>query len=366
MPRAKAGLVDGIQSLGGGRWRMRIQVFGKPVDRVFRSRAEAVDTRDELRRRDRAMRLGLAPPQSSVVLTVSDILDDYVDKCVTQGRSPRHVRSIEVARGYIVAWAGEHRPAILTSDDLFAFAKWMRANTKSQGRSIHNALVILCTAMRKAGLQVPPKPNINLPSREPKTLPRGKFLDLLAVLPIGSLARTALEMGVLTGARMAELSRIRVKDVDLERGTIVLRRKSGPKGNRESQETIPITSLLRPHLEAYIATRGKRTGEDFFLAKPDGGQLGESTLKKTLMRACSMVGADRKTSIGFTRAQATTMLREASVTLKDASLYAGHKDEAVTRNHYDESQRSKQELWDAHIRMAERLGRVLVRDEEQE
>jgi len=293
------------------------------------------------------------------VPTIGSVLDGYRRECETLDRSPSHLKSIAIARGHLSAWAGEHRPASLTRGDLVGFVAWMRANTSSRGRATHNALVILRTALRLADLPVPAAPRIELPARAPKTLSREDLLSLLAVLPPGSLARTAVDLGLWTGARAAELFRLRRCDVDLELGTLLLRRAKGRPGRRGTEETLPVPPPLRASLEAFMAKRGTIPPGAHFLSLDGEHPLSHSSLRKVLEKACTAAGVPRRTTIGWTRAQVTTLLREARATLRDAARFVGHQDAAVTRTHYDESQREAEERWDARVSLARTLAATL-------
>lgn len=359
MPRPRP-QTDGISRAGNGRYKLRLVVGGKVIKRTFSRREEAEHARDEIRRRATALSLGIAPPAPVAVPTLGSVLDGYRRECETLRRSPAHLKSIDLARKYLVEWAGEARPASLTRGDLVGFVAWMRRETKSKGRAIHNALVILRTSLRLAELPVPAAPRLELPARVPKTLPKEGLLALLAELPLGSLARTAVELGLWTGARAAELFRLRLGDVDLERGTLVLRRAKGRPGRRGSEETVPIPPPLRSVLEAYLVTRKPPcdvTDDPFLVCR--GRPLGHSSLRRTLEAACVRAGVPTRSTVGWTRAQVTTLLREARATLRDVARFDGHEDEAVTRAHYDESNREAEERWNARVRLASTLSATL-------
>lgn len=351
--------VDGVKRLPNGRYRLRIWVDGGLVKRTFDRREDAEDVRDELRRRATISSLGITPSAPAAVPTVGSVLDAYHRECEVLDRSAAHLRSISLARAYLTSWAGEHRPANLTRGDLVGFVAWMRANTASRGRVIHNALVILRTALRLADLPVPAAPRLELPVRAPKTMPKEDLLALLAVLPLGSLARTALDLGLWTGARSAEVFRIRRCDVDLERGTVLLRRAKGKPGRRGSEEVLPVPPALRASLEAFLAKRDAFPGDAPLLSLDGKRPITHSTLRKTIVKACLAAGIPQKTSIGWTRAQVTTLLRESRASLRDAARFAGHQDAAVTRTHYDESQREAEERWNARVLLQGTLEKAL-------
>lgn len=372
MARLK-GFTDGIARARNGKWKLRIVIRGRLIKRTFAAKEEAERVRDNLQGKEKLRSLGvpLAQTAAFVAPTLGSVLDAYVKECETLGRSEAHLRSIRQAKALFVAWGGEHREADeLKRADLVDFVGWAKRNTASKGRTIHNALVILRTAFKLAELPVPPKPRLELPSRHGKTLSKTDLDKLLAELPLGSVARTAVEIGLRTAARESEIRRIRVSDVDLERSTLVLRRGKGKPGRRGSEEAVPIAGGLDRILRAYLMTLPAGLAPDApllaVLSHRRGSGVGVtrnalslSSLRRTLEAACEEAGVPKKTTVGWCRAEQVTLSREAGMALSQVSAAAGHADERVTLDHYDESGRRAAERWEARKQVGVEMDNLL-------
>ena len=370
----RSGFHDGIEKTAGGRFRIRIIVDGRLVKKTFRTREEAELLRDTLQGRAALRSFGINVPAPGPVPTIGSVLDAYARECRDLGKSEAHLRSIVTARAYLVRWRGEASDANLTRDDLVSFVGWGRRATKSKGRALHNALVVLRRAIRIAGLPVPDMPPLELPAREPKTLKADELGRLLRQLPAGGVARTALEIGLHTGIREAELRRILVGDVDLKHGVLLIRRCKGRKGRRRENLEKPISRSLARTLGLYLRTLPPGIEAEAPLlavmsyrrVSPDGRRekgrhaLSLTSLRRTLEAACERAGVPNKTTVGWTRAENATLLRTAGATLRDVSANLGHADVAVTLNHYDESGRDAAERFEADKRTAATTDRVLA------
>ncbi len=365
---------DCIRCAGPGRWKLRIWTRRDPSDpkksrlvqRTFASKEAAERVRDQLQSRDLSVVLGVRPIDQGVAQftpTIGSVLDAYLRECETLGRSETHLRTIRQVRGVLVRWRDERADAQLTRRDLLDFVAWARVNTASKGRAVKNALVILRTALHRADLPVPALPRLELPDRVPKTYSRKELVDLMAVLPLGTVARTAAEIGLRTGARESEIRRLQVGDVDLERGTLLLRRAKGKPGHRGSEESVPVSPVLKEVLGIYIATQPvDLPPEAPFLALGKGEhrrELGASSLRRALERACLKAKVPRKTTVGWTRAQAATLIREAGMHLKKVSATLGHMDGRTTTAHDDECGLLARERWSAGLEAAGTIDKVL-------
>jgi integrase len=302
---------------------------------------------------------GLGPPAAEVF---ADLRHEMKAECEASGRADSHLSSIDYAEGLILRWCGKAKRVPLTRSDLMDFVAWCRLHTASRGRSIHNALVILRTALRWAELPVPKAPVLNLPARAPKTYSRAELRRLLAQLPLGGLARTVFEVGLRTGARAVEVRRIQIGDLDLQRRTLILRRK-GRAAVRGSEEVLPLSPGLVRVLRAYAATLPANLETSApLLATRRGGKwraLQAGSLRRQLERAAKKAKIPPRTTTGWTRAQAATLAREAGQPLAAVAGTLGHVDAATTLRHYDESGREALERWKARAKAGRILDRVL-------
>lgn len=370
--RRPARFSDGIAKTLAGKFRLRIMVNGRRVKKTFRTREEAELLRDTLQGRAALRSFGISVPDPTPPPTIPGVLDAYSRECAALGKSAAHLRSIAQARALFVRWRGEAADADVRRSDLVEFVGWGKRATDSKGRALHNALVILRTALKIAELPVPSMPPLELPARQPKTLKADELGRLLRELPVGTLARTALEIGLHTGIREAEIRRLRLGDVDLRHGVLLIQRCKGRKSRRREILEKPISSGLArtlrlwlrglPPLEPEAPLLGV---ESYRRACPDGRRekarhpLSLSSLRRTLEAACERAGVPKKTTVGWARAENATLLRESGEAIGDVSKNLGHAGTKVTLNHYDESGRDELERWDAEKRIAARTDRVL-------
>ncbi len=367
-----AGFSDGIAKTKRGRFKLRIQVNGRRVKKTFRTREEAELLRDTLQGRAALRSFGISVPDPTPPPTIAGALDVYSRECAALGKSAAHLRSIAQARGLFVRWRGEAADADLRRSDLVDFVGWAKRATESKGRAIYNALVILRTALKIGELPVPSMPPIELPARQPKTLRADELGRLLRELPVGTVARTALEIGLHTGMREAEIRRLQVGDVDLKHGALLVRRCKGRKSRRREIVEKPISPGLAKSLRLYLRTLPDLEPEAPLLAvesyrraHPDGRRerarhpLSLSSLRRTLEAACERAGVPKKTTVGWARAENATLLRTSGEAIGAVSKNLGHAGTAVTLNHYDESGRDELERWEAEKRISTRTDRVL-------
>lgn len=343
---------------------------------LFDSLEAAVEFQKIAKTRRRFERAGVPIPETlRPRQTIGDVLDAYAQECRALGKSDAHLRSIATARKYLVAWRGEDANAEgLRRADLVDFVDWGRGATDSRGRALYNALVILRTALSRAELVVPALPEIELQAHEPKTINEDGLALLLKELPPGTLARTALELGLRLALREAEIRRAQVGDVDLRRRIFLVRRNKGKKKRRRAIIPKPISGPLAKILRAWMRAlppglppEAPLLGVESLRRGPDGARvrgrypLGGSSLRRALEAACVRAGLPPKTTVGWARAETATLLRESGAALVDVSRGLGHADTRVTLNHYDESGRDATERWEAAKRIAARTDRVLAR-----
>jgi len=362
--------VDGLTRTKAGKWRVRIMVGGERRQVTADSKEEADELRYQVRARKIAARLRLPEPPGRWGPTLGGVLDAYTRECETRECSPEHLRSIAYARAILARWRGEAGEAgALRRADLLDFVAWYRQQPPARGRaqtsrarSAHNILVILRTALRLADLPVPASPRLDLPVRAPKTLSRTELARLLRHLPLGTVARTAVEIGLRTGARGAEIRRLRIGDLDLRRRTLLFRRHKGRRGDR-GEEVVPVSPGLAKALVPYVAKLpgGLDPPAPLLAVLYDGERraLGPTSLRRQMEAACRAAGLSLRTTAGWTRAQAATLAREAGTPLGVVSGMLGHVDGQITLAHYDESGAAAGERWEARQKAGAVLDEVL-------
>ncbi len=168
--------------------------------------------------------------------------------------------------------------------------------------------------LRENHLLSNPASGIELPKVE-KRLPKHILTDAEAEAilmqpdlgtPLGIRDRALLETLYSTGVRRSELGRLRLQDIDLERGTVIVRQGKGRK-----DRLIPIGARALAWLDRYV--REVRPG---YVVEPDDGRLFLSHWGGPLSpnNLCSLVSRHVHAS-GLTHAGGCHLFRHAMATL---------------------------------------------------
>lgn len=363
---------DGIAKLPTvgrkGAYRLKIWSGDQLYSGTFRTRGDAEAARDAIRARTRSQRLGLPDPTPTTVISVGRAFDRYLHELEhVRRRSPKYLEQVRYVRKLWCEALGESHPAALTRSDISSFIEWAWRETRSKGRAIDTALVIVRSVLRFEGFAVPTFARPDVPSRAPKTMTLDQMSRFFDALPLGSVTRTFAEIALQLAMRESEVRRLRIGDVDLERLTLVIRRGKGRSGRRGSEERLPIPPSLVDVLRAYMETlppvetdatrEAKRLAEPLLAVAVNGVRVGleVQTLRAVVVRACKTAGVPRRDGFGWLRAQAATVSRDVGARLSDVSSALGHADPRTTLGHYDESRRADLERWMVRLAMADQI-----------
>lgn len=310
---------------------------------------------------------GLKPPtvpEPERRRTVADIIDAYLAELATTGRSEAQVEIVTRVRGlvcgkrlksgaYIAGALGPAHPVPLSREDLVRIAEHVKLHTKSGGYATRRAYVVLRTAHRRAELAFPTPPAVNVERRGRAILPLEQLVAFLDAMPLGSVERTAAELVLRTGAREAEVLRLRREDVDLDAGRVLLAaRKRGLK-----LPARPISPGLAAVLERYLSTLPHIAPAGTPLLAIEGRPLAPGSLRKRLAAASQRAGLPRVIGgLGWLRNQTATLAIEAGLPVEVARRALGHETSATTERHYDRA-----ELWPALERFAAVIDEQLSR-----
>lgn len=163
--------------------------------------------------------------------------------------------SLRTERAYVhwvrgfVRFHGLRHPREMGAAEVEAFLQWL-ASDRSVAPSTHNqALSALLFLYREVlGVQLPWLNEIGRPKvreRVPVVLSQSEVQRLLAVC--GGIEGEVLHMLYGTGMRLMEALRLRVKDIDFERGDITVREGKGGKDRR-----VMLPQSLRAQLSARV------------------------------------------------------------------------------------------------------------------
>jgi integrase/recombinase XerD len=192
-----------------------------------------------------------------------------------------HIRALYLK--YFVAWAvarGLTKPEDISRSALERYQRWLYHYRKRTGTPLsvwsqHGRLVAVKGLFRwlakQRVLAVNPAAELELPrvtaQRLPQPLTDAEIIDVLAhaepTTPIGLRDRALLETGYSTGLRRMELIRLRLYDLDLARGVLVVREGKGRK-----DRVVPIGERAIAWLEKYLDEARPE-----FVVEPDGGTV---------------------------------------------------------------------------------------------
>ena len=192
-----------------------------------------------------------------------------------------HIRALYLK--YFTAWAaarGLTKPEDITRAALERYQRWLyhyrkRTSTPLSVWSQHGRLVAVKGLFRwltkQRVLATNPAAELELPrvtaQRLPQPLTDAEIIDVLAhadpTTPIGLRDRALLETGYSTGLRRMELIRLRLYDLDLARGVLVVREGKGQK-----DRVVPIGERAIAWLEKYLDEARPE-----FVVEPDEGTV---------------------------------------------------------------------------------------------
>ena len=164
--------------------------------------------------------------------------------------------SMRTERSYVewvrrfVAFHGRRHPREMGADEVRAFLGYLASELKVAASTHQHALSALLFLYREVlGVDLPWLSDLDRPKkpkRTPVVLSRTEVERLLAVMEGTHALMARLLYG--TGMRLMECVRLRVKDVDFERGELTVRHG---KGGKDRLTVLPASAL--PALQAHLA-----------------------------------------------------------------------------------------------------------------
>ncbi len=331
----------GIYRRPQGGYLLRLVQHGHEFTRVF-------DRLDDARRLKRERILtgkGLALPGPRRNLKA--ILDAYADGLEAEGGSdiPRLRRLFK----RILKFFGQHHPAPLTKEDLLSLRKWVLQETKSGGDLYRRACINIRTAHRRAGMTPPDAPPLRMERAGRRVLTPEQTRTLVAALPWGSPERAVAEIMLLTAARLREVLRLRVGDID----GAVLKMRSFKAGADVQVREHPVTTRLAAVFASIIPPGAP--ADRLVILLNGRAPKNEASFRKRLLRASEAAGIVPPVGgLAWLRNAALTALVEGGAPIEVVSRIAGHASVKTTEKHYDRAV-----LWKERIAAAELLAATL-------
>lgn len=184
-----------------------------------------------------------------------------------------------------ILWSGKRHPRDMGEAEVEAFLNWL-VNTRNCSEQTHRQALhaILFMYRRVLGVDLPwlnnltrPKPSKHLPTVLSEAEIRALWPHLRGT--------NGLVLKLLYGAglRVMEALRLRVMDVDLDQGTITVRRG---KGNKDRVTMIPAS--LQPALQRHLMDRAALHADDLACGKADV-ELPDA-IERKYPNACRQIG----------------------------------------------------------------------------
>lgn len=273
------------------------------------------------------------------LLTVRQVVDRYLEHCVTVGRhtpeaaterertmrgGPRksYPGFVEVCGDYAVA---DCSPAMLED--------WIEGNPRWRSTSTRKAKSVIVQAAfnwaaRRRSIPANPFSGVTYEESDPRPCLPDDVLTRMMGAASKHFERALLFLR-LTGCRLSDLCRLRWEHVDWERGLGLLPYRKGTK--RGKQRPKPLILLPEAmELLRKIQTEG-RDGEVFRNSR--GRPWNRRNLGQTFARLKRRLGIDCRASLHGIRHQAGTMAAK-SAPLKFVSRFLGHSSTAITERFY--------------------------------
>jgi integrase/recombinase XerD len=250
----------------------------------------------------------------------------------------------------------------VTVSGLSSYAEWLIGPRGLAPATVKRRLACLralfAWAERRGEIAASPFRTAEVRIRLPKRLPRClTAVELRRLFADRRTAPASIALAVLllftTGMRVAELTALRIGDIDLERRTLRVR----GKGNRERQVFLTSTEVVA-ELRAFLRDHGLR---DAALSTPllrteVGGRMSTDRIRRGLRRLAEGAGLTRRITPHMLRHSAATSLLEAGIDIRFVQRLLGHRSISTTEIYtYVSDERLKQAVLKANT-----LGRLRV------
>ena len=268
-------------------------------------------------------------------LASSELVDRFLGHlAVERGASPNTVRAYAADLARYLEWAGRaeidpitlsHRQLrlYLAELDTAGYARRTVARRLSAVRSLFAYLLTegLASSDPSSVLAAP-----KVPKRLPKIVPTDALLALLEWpdpdTRTGMRDRAVLELLYATGARVSELSELRLGDLDLAQGQITV------MGKGSKQRIVPIhrraTDVLHAYLAAGRPALAKPDSDDHVFLSSRGRPLSADAVRRMFKQGLVAVGTSRSLSPHTMRHTFATHLVEAGADLRTVQELLGH------------------------------------------
>ncbi len=249
-----------------------------------------------------------------------------------------------------------------TASGLTAYAEWLIGPRGLAPATVKRRLACLralfAWAERRGDIAASPFRTAEVRIRLPKRLPRClTAVELRRLFTARREASAPIALAILllftTGMRVAELTALRVGDIDLERRTLRVR----GKGNRERQVFLTSSEVVC-ELRAFLKDHGLHRASPTtpLLRTEVGGRMSTDRIRRGLRRLAERAGLTRRITPHMLRHSAATSLLKAGIDIRFVQRLLGHRSISTTEIYTHVSdERLKQAVLKANT-----LGRLRV------
>jgi integrase len=369
-----------------GRLMVGTRLDGKPDVRQVSAKSQAA-----CRAKLDALKLQATNGNLSAAETTGLTVAAFLDRWLMTVEPNLRESTLRLYRGYVTKHfkpaLGTKRLAKLTHDDVQAFLNAKRVEKRKSGktektlapRTLHHLYVVLGTALtwgiQQGYLTVSPMVRVAAPrvkAAEVVPLTAEQTMKLLEIAAAESDPLVALwTVAAYTGARKGELLGLTWGDVNLDAGTIHIRRTLKRASKRtpdyDDPKTVRSRRILDLDADAVDALRAHHDRQKFHrqelgdayedhgivFASELGTPLDQANVSRRFKRALKRAGLPETTRMHDLRHGAATMMLEAGESVPTVSEYLGHASPAITMQVYAHA------VPGSKRRAAERLGSVL-------
>jgi integrase/recombinase XerD len=280
---------------------------------------------------------------------------------VERGASPNTVRAYASDLARYLEWAERTGvdPITLTHRQLRRYlaeldsAGYARRTVARRLSAVRSLFAYLLTegfaASDPSSVLAAPK----IPKRLPKIVPADAIDALLESpdpsTPTGMRDRAVLELLYATGARVSEISGLRLSDLDLSQGQLTV------MGKGSKERIVPVhrhaAEVLRRYLGFARPKLAKPDSDDSVFLSSRGKQLSADAIRRIFKHATEVVGTSRSLSPHTMRHTFATHLIEAGADLRTVQELLGHVALSTTQIYTHLSMKRLQDVHkDAHPR----------------
>jgi integrase len=276
-------------------------------------------------------------------MTVTELLEEYIEDRVRLGRSPATLRNYRQQAKYIGLMAfGSEDIAHLTGRAIDKFYGFMQAQGKGNTyiRRIHSLLTAAFKwGVRKDMLEVNPCDKADAPA-EPKHRVHAPLTDQVQQIIDASSPKWGLmwRVAATTGMRRGELCGLRWSDIDAFSNTITVRQSvtrggvPGPTKTHTERE-VPVSPELLARLQSAQEAGQLAKAEYIFADNPNSGPCSPDKVTREFANVTRKLGITGVTPHTL-RHWAGTQMVASGVPIKVVSERLGHSDPSITLRIY--------------------------------